>query len=120
MRWLRIIQKNKVKSVILISLLIWYYFSLPKQLFQTSTSTIIESSEGDLLGAKIAGDGQWRFPKKDSISSKFENCIVEFEDTYFYKHPGFNPISMFKALKQNIKAKKVKRGGSTMTQQVIR
>lgn len=120
MKLWRIIQKNKIKGVILISLLIWYCFSLPKQLFQTPTSTIIESSEGDLLGAKIAGDGQWRFPKKDSISTKFEDCIVEFEDAYFYKHPGFNPISMFKALKQNLKAKKAKRGGSTLTQQVIR
>ncbi len=83
-------------------------------------STVIESAEGDLLGAKIADDGQWRFPETDNISSKFEQCIVQFEDAYFYRHPGFNPISMFKALQQNLKAKRVKRGGSTLTQQVIR
>lgn len=120
MRWWKYIKRNKIKSVILFSLLVWYYFSLPKQLFTTPISTIIESAEGDLLGAKIADDGQWRFPKTDSIPNKFEHCIVQFEDAYFYKHPGFNPISMFKALQQNLKAKKVKRGGSTLTQQVIR
>ena len=114
------ILKHKKKSIILLILLIWYYFSLPKKLFNTPTSTVIESAEGDLLGAKIAADGQWRFPKKDSISSKFEQCIVQFEDAHFYKHIGFNPVSMFKALQQNIKAGKVKRGGSTLTQQVIR
>lgn len=120
MRWWRYIKKHKIKSVILFSLLVWYYFSLPKQLFTTPISTVIESTEGDLLGAKIADDGQWRFPKTDSIPNKFEHCIVQFEDAYFYKHPGFNPISMFKALQQNMKAKRVKRGGSTLTQQVIR
>ncbi len=101
-------------------LFIWYYFSLPKQLFNTPTSTVIESAEGELLGAKIAADGQWRFPKKDSISTKFKECIVQFEDAHFYSHFGFNPVSIFKALQQNIKAGRVKRGGSTITQQVIR
>ncbi|PHR73251.1 MAG: penicillin-binding protein 1C [Lutibacter sp.] len=114
------ILKHKKQRIIILILLIWYYFSLPKQLFNTPTSTVIESAEGDLLGAKIADDGQWRFPEKDSISSKFTACIVQFEDAHFYKHVGFNPVSMFKALQQNIKAGKVKRGGSTLTQQVIR
>ncbi len=114
------ILKHKKKCIIILILLIWYYFSLPKQLFNTPTSTVIECTEGDLLGAKIADDGQWRFPEKDSISSKFKVSIVQFEDAHFYKHVGFNPVSMFKALQQNIKAGKVKRGGSTLTQQVIR
>ncbi|WP_317197643.1 penicillin-binding protein 1C [Neotamlana laminarinivorans] len=93
---------------------------MPKQLFSTPTSTIVESKEGDLLGALIADDGQWRFPHLDTVPYKFEKCITLFEDEYFYKHPGFNPISIFKAFKANIKAKKVVRGGSTITQQVIR
>ncbi|MCF6278814.1 MAG: penicillin-binding protein 1C [Flavobacteriaceae bacterium] len=114
------ILKHKKKSIVLLILLTWYYFSLPKELFKTPTSTVIESSEGDLLGAKIATDGQWRFPGKDSISIKFKQCIVQFEDAHFYKHVGFNPVSMFKALQQNLKAGTVKRGGSTLTQQVIR
>jgi len=101
-------------------LLIWYYFSLPKKLFKEPTSTLIESAEGKLLGAKIAKDGQWRFPKRDSIPVKFEKCIVQFEDAYFYKHFGFNPISISKALIKNFKSNSIKRGGSTLTQQVIR
>ncbi len=120
MKIINYIKRNKIKSIILVILLIWYYFCLPKQLFSTPTSTVIESVEGNLLGAKIASDGQWRFPKKDSISDKFKLCIVQFEDAHFYQHFGFNPVSMAKALKENIKAGTVKRGGSTLTQQVIR
>lgn len=114
------IKNHKKRSILFLILLVWYYFSLPKTLFNEPTSTIIESSNGKLLGAKIANDGQWRFPKSDSIPQKFEKCIIQFEDAYFYKHFGFNPVSIAKAFSQNLKSKKVKRGGSTLTQQVIR
>lgn len=101
-------------------LLIWYVFCLPKDLFNTPTSTVIESNNGTLLGAKIAADGQWRFPKSDSLPYKFEQSIIQFEDAYFYKHIGFNPISIAKAFRQNLESGSIKRGGSTLTQQVIR
>jgi len=101
-------------------LLVVYYFSLPRKLFDEPYSTVIESNEGELLGAKIAKDGQWRFPAQDSIPQKFKTCIVYFEDQYFYNHPGFNPMAMVNAVKQNRNAGKVVRGGSTLTQQVIR
>jgi penicillin-binding protein 1C len=120
MRVVHYLKKHKKKSIVLLILAIWYYFSLPKQLFFDSTSTVIESREGILMGAKIADDGQWRFPHNDSVPSKFKVCILEFEDAYFYSHPGFNPVSIFKALIENIQSNKVKRGGSTITQQVIR
>lgn len=114
------IKKNKIKSAIAFLLLLIYYFSLPRTLFQEPYSTVIESKEGELLGAKIARDGQWRFPAQDSVPDKFKKCIVYFEDEYFYKHPGFNPVAMVNAIRQNRKAGKVVRGGSTLTQQVIR
>ncbi|MBE9491172.1 MAG: penicillin-binding protein 1C [Bacteroidetes bacterium] len=114
------IKRYKIKSTIIIALLVAYYFCLPKQLFKVPTATVITSSNNELLGAQIAKDGQWRFPHNDSIPEKFKTCIIQFEDEYFYKHPGFNPVSMFKALRDNIKSGKVKRGGSTITQQVIR
>lgn len=100
--------------------LLVYYFSLPQILFSEPYATVIESKEGVLLGAKIANDGQWRFPAQDSIPYKFKKCVVYFEDQHFYQHPGFNPIAIVNAVQQNNKAGKVVRGGSTLTQQVIR
>jgi penicillin-binding protein 1C len=115
-----IFKRNKKKSVFVLIFLVAYYFCLPKKLFSTPYSTVIESQEGDLLGAKIAIDGQWRFPEQDTIPLKFQKCIVNFEDEYFYNHPGFNPIAMFNAFRQNQKSGRIVRGGSTITQQVIR
>ena len=109
-----------MKSAILAFLLVAYYFCLPNPLFKDATATVITDAQGHLLGGQIASDGQWRFPYSDSIPNKFETCIIQFEDAYFYKHPGFNPISIFKALKENLQANGIKRGGSTITQQVIR
>jgi len=116
----RYLYKHKYKLIIAVIFLTTYYFSLPQQLFNNPTSTVIESAEGELLGAKIAKDGQWRFPQNDSVPQKFAICIVQFEDAYFYKHFGFNPVSIVKAFYQNFKSKSIKRGGSTLTQQVIR
>lgn len=114
-------QINK-RNILIVSLVlaISYYFCLPKQLFKDPTATVITSNSNALLGAQIATDGQWRFPHNDLVPEKFKSCIVQFEDAYFYKHPGFNPVSIVKAFYDNLKYDGKKRGGSTLTQQVIR
>lgn len=119
-KYLLLIKKHKFKTIAIVILLIVYYCCLPKVLFTSPTATVITANNGRLLGASIAKDGQWRFPEIDSVPYKFEQCILQFEDAHFYKHPGFNPVAIGKALLANIKAKRVVRGGSTITQQVIR
>ena len=114
------IKSNPIRVSIVLILFVWYYLSLPNQLFKDPTATVIEASEGELLGASIAADGQWRFPNIDSVPYKFKKCILAFEDQQFYRHPGFNPVAMAEALIDNFQAGKVVRGGSTITQQVIR
>ena len=118
--FLKYIINNKKKSTIVIILLVVYYFSLPRTLFEEPYATVIESNNGELLAAKIARDGQWRFPAKDSVPNKFKKCIIYYEDEHFYHHFGFNPVAMFKAYQQNKNANKIVRGGSTLSQQVIR
>jgi len=105
-------------GVFFIILLLWL-FCLPQNLFEDPTSTVVDSSEGSLIGARIADDGQWRFPQIDSVPERFKQSILLFEDEYFYQHPGFNPISIIKAIGHNLN-KETRRGGSTITQQVIR
>ncbi|WP_438710470.1 penicillin-binding protein 1C [Aquimarina muelleri] len=114
------IRKHPKRFILFGLVSIWYYFLLPNPLFKDPTATVIETRAGELLGAKIAKDGQWRFPETDSVPKKFKQCIIAFEDQQFYRHFGFNPVAMGEAILQNIKAGKVVRGGSTITQQVIR
>ncbi|SCY76877.1 penicillin-binding protein 1C [Flavobacterium caeni] len=114
------INNNRIKSAIVFLIFVGYYFCLPRTLFEQPYATVIESREGELLGAKIARDGQWRFPAQDSVPQKFKTCLVLFEDRHFYRHPGFNPVAMTKAVRENSAAGRVVRGGSTLTQQVVR
>ncbi|WP_350138435.1 penicillin-binding protein 1C [Fulvivirga sp.] len=104
----------------LITLLLFSRFIIPNPEFEKPTATVLESTEGVLLGARIASDGQWRFPSADSIPLKFQKCILAFEDRYFYYHFGINPASIFRSIKVNIAEGKIVQGGSTITMQVAR
>ncbi len=73
-----------------------------------------------MLGAKIADDGQWRFPVSGNVPEKFEKAIIEFEDRNFKKHPGVDPVAIGRAIIQNYRAGEVVSGASTLTMQVIR
>jgi penicillin-binding protein 1C len=92
----------------------------PLPRFRAPLSTVVEAGDGSLLGARIADDGQWRFPGKGQVPEKFEKSLLTFEDKWFYYHPGVNPVSILRALRNNIKAGEVVSGGSTITMQVAR
>lgn len=111
---------HKIKLSIFLVLSFLYWLWLPSKLFDKPCSTVLYDANNELLSAKIASDGQWRYPALDSVPVKFKHCITLFEDEYFYYHPGFNPVSIFKSIKRNVSAGKVKSGGSTLTMQVAR
>jgi penicillin-binding protein 1C len=92
----------------------------PLPRFEAPLSTVTEARNGTLLGARIADDGQWRFPDSGIVPEKFEKAILTFEDRWFYYHPGINPVSIVRALAGNIKARRIVSGGSTITMQVAR
>jgi penicillin-binding protein 1C len=108
------------RLIVLASIIGAFVVLFPDQLFHDPTSTVLLDSNGELLGAQIAADGQWRFPDVDSVPANLETAILLFEDEYFHWHPGVNPASMMRATWQNVKAKRVVSGGSTITMQVIR
>lgn len=87
---------------------------------KVSYSTLVLGRDGELLGAKIASDGQWRFPPSDTIPEKYRKALINFEDRWFYWHPGVNPVSALRALEGNIRAGHVTSGGSTITMQLVR
>ena len=111
---------KKIVIIIGFILLIWYIFCLPKPLFDKPYSTLVSDKNGELLGARIAPDGQWRFPMPDSLPEKYKTCLIAFEDRSFKWHPGVNPLALARAFRQNFKAKRVVSGGSTLTMQTVR
>ena len=117
------INKNRsdLRNLLLLLLIsIIYWNLLPQKLFDDPTSTVVFDRKGELLGARIARDGQWRFPVPDGLPDKYVKCVTSFEDRYFYYHPGFNPGALIRAAGQNLRARKIISGGSTISMQVIR
>lgn len=107
-------------AAFLLFLVIIPLLPLPKPLFPANYATLLSAADGQLLGARIAADGQWRFPAADTVPFKFRTAIVLFEDEYFFHHPGINPVSLGRAFFQNARQGKVVSGGSTLSMQVIR
>ena len=97
-----------------------FWFWLPRPLFEEPLSTVLLDRNGNLLGAKISPDQQWRFPESEAVPEKFRQAIIQYEDRYFYWHPGFNPVSIARAAWLDLKYRKVVSGASTLTMQVIR
>ena len=113
-------RRTKIIAVAIIAVLVWFGFCLPDPLFQSPTSYVMEDAQGELLGATIAADGQWRFPYNENVPEKFRQCIISFEDSRFNYHPGIDPLAVLRAIKQNIQSAQTVSGGSTITMQVIR
>lgn len=97
-----------------------YIFCLPRHLFHVPYSTVVTDRNEELLGARIASDGQWRFPPRNTTPEKIKECLITFEDKHFYHHWGVNPFAIGRAFYQNVKNKRIVSGGSTLTMQTIR
>ncbi len=111
---------KKVILCILAFLVTGYIFCLPRHLFHVPYSTVVTDRNEELLGARIASDGQWRFPPRNTTPEKIKECLITFEDKHFYHHWGVNPFAIGRAFYQNVKNKRIVSGGSTLTMQTIR
>ncbi len=109
-----------IRTGLLLAGLFLLFLCIPVPKFNDPYSTVLMAKDGELLGARIADDGQWRFPASNNYSEKYVACVLEYEDQQFFRHWGFNPVAFFQALMENSKAGKVVRGGSTITMQVVR
>jgi penicillin-binding protein 1C len=97
-------------------------------------STAVYAAGGELLGAVVAADGQWRFPPftvtdaslsgaelpGEKVPERFVVALSAYEDSRFYGHPGFDALAIFRALRDNLAADSIVSGGSTLTMQLAR
>ena len=118
--WFQRVKSPYVKLLAVPLGLFLLFLCIPVPKFDDPYSTVLNAKDGELLGARIAEDGQWRFPASNTYSEKYIACVLEYEDHQFFRHAGVNPVSFFQALIENVKAGKVIRGGSTISMQVVR
>lgn len=107
--------------VLLLSLLI-LDFAFPPLLPKTrDTSTLVVARDGTPLRAFADANGVWRYPvTPDDVSPLYLQALLNYEDRWFWRHPGINPLAMLRAGGQLLRSGRVVSGGSTLTMQVAR
>ena len=120
--------KNKYSlQLVFCALILWIclmHLWIPKPLISKPYSTLLYTAETSgrevLLGARIASDGQWRFPSGSEVPEKFAVCLTQYEDKRFWYHPGVDPFALMRAVQLNLTQSRVVSGGSTLTMQLAR
>ena len=73
-------------------------------LFQDPYATVLFDREGQVMGMKVADDGQMRFEEVQDLPPRYVISVLVFEDRYFLAHQGVNWWALCRALVQNIQA----------------
>jgi penicillin-binding protein 1A len=76
--------------------------------------------KNDHLVCTVEGDEDRRVVPLSQISTQMQQAMLAAEDHHFYEHHGINPVSIVRASLTNLQAGRVKEGGSTITQQLIK
>ncbi|MGO4220485.1 penicillin-binding protein 1C [Lysobacter sp. TAF61] len=82
---------------------------------------IVVAADGTPLRAFADRRGIWRYPTTiDQVSPLYLQALLNYEDRWFWRHPGVNPVAMLRAGGQWLRSGRVVSGGSTLTMQVAR
>ncbi|BCD99678.1 penicillin-binding protein 1C [Marinagarivorans cellulosilyticus] len=94
---------------------------LPMPNTQSDFARVVTDQHGEPLRVFADGNGVWRYPvTQQAVSPLYLQALINYEDRWFYQHPGVNPLSLIRALGQWLMTGDVVSGGSTITMQVAR
>lgn len=114
-----------IGTLAILLIFIYYSFKVPKHTnledYQPPITSRLYSSNGILL--KEYADEKRIFTSIDNIPSIIRHAFIAAEDKNFYKHKGIDPQAILSAMVYNFFAyfrNDQFRGGSTITQQVVK
>ncbi|KZC43666.1 MULTISPECIES: penicillin-binding protein 1C [Rhodanobacter] len=84
-------------------------------------STVVLARDGTPLRAFADSDGVWRYPTTaKQVSPLYLQALLNYEDRWFYRHPGVNPYALLRGLGGGLRHGRIVSGGSTLSMQVAR
>jgi penicillin-binding protein 1C len=106
-----------VVAVLLFGLRTWPHASLRSRI---ATSTAMSADGGELLRLTLAADGQYRlWVALDDMPARLPAAVLLYEDRWFYRHPGVNPVALIRAAASDLHGVR-RMGASTITMQLAR
>lgn len=120
-------RKARLASLVLLSGLglvavLWLADRLwPLPLPEDDLARVVLAEDGTPLWRFADAEGVWRYPiGVDEVSPLYLQALLTYEDRWFYRHPGVNPLALGRAAWQNLSGGRVLSGGSTLSMQVAR
>lgn len=117
---------KRTGSVLLILLVclavmdVFFPLNLPENNPQHFARIVVDEN-GRPLRAFADANGVWRYEVKlADVSPLYIEALLNYEDRWFWSHPGINPIAILRAAFQNIVNGRIVSGGSTLSMQVAR
>ena len=106
---------------LLLSLLALDWLFPPPLPTARDTSAVVVARDGTPQRAFADAEGVWRHPvEPDTVSPLYLEALLTYEDRWFHRHPGVNPVALTRAGWQWLRAGRIVSGGSTLTMQVAR
>lgn len=106
------------KSLIALSLVV---FPLPIEILEKDYSTLSLDPAGKLLRISLSPSGKYRIRLHlDDFGEDLKKGFLLYEDKHFYRHPGINPWSLARSALCNLRHRRVRMGGSTLTMQIAK
>lgn len=119
---LRFVARWTLVSLLLVIALLWLADRIwPLPLPQDDLARVVLAEDGTPLWRFADANGVWRYPVHTSeVSPYYLDALLTYEDRWFYRHPGVNPLALVRATWQNLSGARVVSGGSTLSMQVAR
>ncbi|AZF45897.1 peptidoglycan glycosyltransferase PbpC [Pseudomonas sp. R2-7-07] len=119
---LRFVARWTLVSLLLAIALLWLADRIwPLPLPQDDLARVVLAEDGTPLWRFADANGVWRYPVQTSeVSAYYLDALLTYEDRWFYRHPGVNPLALARATWQNLTGARVVSGGSTLSMQVAR
>jgi penicillin-binding protein 1C len=93
----------------------------PLPLHDVTPARVVVAEDGTPLWRFADAQGIWRYPVTiEEVSPRYLEALIQYEDRWFWDHPGVNPFSIARAAWQDLSSGRVVSGGSTLTMQVAR
>jgi membrane carboxypeptidase/penicillin-binding protein PbpC len=121
---LGVIRARSVRSLAVLGMTAWFaWLLLPKTplLDGISFSQSVRDRNGKLLRVTLSADQKFRiWTPLEEISPDLINATLRYEDKYYARHPGVNPIALARGATELLRFHRATTGGSTITMQLAR
>ena len=120
----RVFRAPWVRSLALLGMttwFVWLFLPKPPLLDGISFSQVVRDRNGKLLRVALSSDQKFRiWTPLSKISPDLINATLRYEDKYYSKHPGVNPIALARCAINLARFHRATAGGSTITMQLAR